>query len=206
MKQKAAVQASQSEGEGVRVVAPVRVFERHSMPFDARPAQELIEAERRPRHHDITALPKSDECFDESVDIAISLQQTPVEPADIGVLAVSVIVASLGSAHLIAHEKHRRAGGQKLQCEEVLDLTIAQRLDFRIVGRPLRTAVPAQIIIGAIAVALAVGLVVLPVVGDQIVEREAIMAGHEIDALFGLALLVTVKVRATQDPCSQTSH
>ena len=48
----------------------------------------------------------------------------------------------------------------------------------------------------AVAVVFAVGLVVLAVVGDQIVEREAVVAGHEVDALLGLALLVAVDLRA----------
>jgi hypothetical protein len=66
-------------------------------------------------------------------------------------------------------------------------------------------ASPAQIVIGAVAVVFAVGLIVLVVVRDEIVEREPIMAGHEIDALLGLALLMTVYVGAAQDACGHGS-
>src|SRR5262249_34843680 len=38
------------------------------------------------------------------------------------------------------------------------------------------------------------------VVGDQIVEREPVMASDKIDALFRLALLVSVKIRAAHQP------
>jgi len=41
-----------------------------------------------------------------------------IEPADIRVLAVGVIVAPLGSPHLVAHDQHRRAvAGTKLIAE-----------------------------------------------------------------------------------------
>jgi hypothetical protein len=53
---------------------------------------------------------ESVERFHESVDVAMPLQEAPVEPADLRVLAEGVIVALLGSAHLVAHEQHRRAG------------------------------------------------------------------------------------------------
>ena len=76
VEQKAGTQASQREGKGVRVVAPVRAVERHSVPLDARPAKELIEAERGPFRHDITALAKCVERFDETVDVGMPLQQS----------------------------------------------------------------------------------------------------------------------------------
>ena len=73
---------------------------------------------------------------------------------------------------------------------------------------PFDAAVPAAVVVGAVAVVLAVGLVVLVVVGDQIVQREAVVAGHEVDALLGLALLVAVELagcraggRRTAAPC-----
>ena len=55
MEEKAGAQTSQREGKRMRVAAPIRKFERHSMPLNACPAKELIEAERSSFHHDITA-------------------------------------------------------------------------------------------------------------------------------------------------------
>ena len=182
----------------MRVLAPVRVVERHPVPLDSRPAQELIEAQLAFFRHDIAALAKRVERFYEPVDVGVPLQQAPVKPTDIAVLAIGIVVAPLGTAHLVAHEQHRRAGRQHLQREKVLDLAVAQRLDRRIVGRSFRAAVPAQIVIRTVAIVLAVGLVVLVVVRDQIIESKAVMAGYEIDALLGLAFLVTVNVRTAQ--------
>ena len=52
----------------------------------------------------------------------------------------------------------------------------------RVVGRALDPAVPRPVVVGAVPAALAVGVVVLLVVGDQIGEREAVVAGDEVDA------------------------
>ena len=60
----------------------------------------------------------------------------------------------------------------------------------RILGRPLDPAIPGQVRLLPVPVSFAIRLVVLVVVGNQIVQREAVVAGHEIDALFGLPFLV----------------
>ena len=70
---------------------------------------------------------------------------------------------------------------QQVERQEVPDLAVAQRLDRGVVGRALDAAVPAQVVVVAVAVVLAVRLVVLLVVGDQVVQREAVVAGHEVD-------------------------
>jgi len=44
------------------------------------------------------------------------------------------------------------------------------------VRRPFDSAVPAPVVVAAVAVALAVGLVVLALVGNEIVQREAVLA------------------------------
>ena len=122
---------SQRERQRVRVVAPVRAIERHAVPLDACAVEELVE---RPRGAIATTSRRwrnAISIFDESVDVGVPLEQAPVEPADLVVLAVGVVVAALRPAHLVAHQQHRRAGGEQRQREEVLDLAVAQRLDRR---------------------------------------------------------------------------
>ena len=58
----------------------------------------------------------------------------------------------------------------------------ARRLNRRIVARPLDAVVPGIIVVRTVAIVLAVGLVVLVVVGDEIGEREAVVGDDEIDA------------------------
>src|SRR5262249_60867456 len=53
---------------------------------------------------------------------------------------------------------------------------------FRVVGRPLDATIPRAVVGVAVAIAFAVGLVVLLVVARPVVQREAVMGGDEIDA------------------------
>ena len=86
--------------------------------------------------------------------------------------------------------------GEHRHGEEVLHLPVRSFSIAGIVGRAFDTAVPASVVVGAVAVVLAVRLVVLAVVGDEVVEGEAVVTGDEVDALLGLALLVAVERRA----------
>ena len=99
---------------------------------------------------------------------------------------------------IIGHAEREQRHGQ-----QVLHLAVAQRFDLRIVGRPLDAAVPAAIVVGAVAVVLAVGLVVLAVVRHEIVQREAVVAGDEVHAGFGFALLVAVDLGAAEQAVGQ---
>src|SRR4030095_12973888 len=66
--------------------------------------------------------------------------------------------------------------------------------------------VPAAIVVGSVAVAFAVGLVAFVVVGDEVVQREAVMAGDEIEAVLDFALLVGVDVGAAEQPGRDMRH
>ena len=59
-----------------------------------------------------------------------------------------------------------------------------ERFDSRVFRWAFDAAVPAEIVIGAVAVLLSNALVVLDVIRDEIVEGETVVAGHEIDAPF----------------------
>src|SRR6185503_11433253 len=59
------------------------------------------------------------------------------------------------------------------------------------------------VVLGAVAIVLAVRPVVLVVVRDEIVEGEPVVTRHEVDALLGLALLVAVQGRAPEQAVGQ---
>ena len=84
--------------------------------------------------------------------------------------------------------------------EGVFHLAITKLFDRRIVGRAFDAAVPTAIVVGAVSILFAVGLVVFIVVGDHIVERETIVAGDEVQALLGLALLMAIDFMAADEP------
>ena len=64
---------------------------------------------------------------------------------------------------------------------------VAQLVDRRVVGRALGAVVPRPVVGMAVLVVLAVGLVVLVVVGDEVGEGEAVMGGDEVHRRPGLA-------------------
>ena len=130
----------------------------------------------------------------------MAVQQAPVEPGGVVVQAVRVVVPELCAAHLVAHEEHGRSEGEEDGGEEVLHLAVAQPLDGGIVRWALDAAVPAAVVVRAVAVLLAVGLVVLAIVGDEVIQREAVVAGDEVHALLGLSLLVTIDVGTAEQP------
>ena len=100
-------------------------------------------------------------CFAKRWTSACLATSVPVEPGRFVVLAVGVVVAALRAAHLVAHQQHRRPDREQRQRQEVLHLAVAQPLHRGIVGGPLDAAVPAQVVVRSVAVALAVRLVVL---------------------------------------------
>ena len=63
---------------------------------------------------------------------------------------------------------------------------------------PFHAAVPTAIVIGAVAVLFTVGVVMFVVVRNEIVEREAVVTGDEIDALLRLAAFVAIDLVAAE--------
>jgi hypothetical protein len=98
------------------------------------------------------------------------------------VLAVGVVVALLGPPDLVAGEQHRHALGEEERGR-------GSSGPFRsrsamIAGSSVGPSDP-QFQDGcpsSVPVLLAVGLVVLVVVADEIEQREAVVGGHEVDA------------------------
>ena len=84
------------------------------------------------------------------------------------------------------HEHHGHALGDS-KCEvQVAHLALAQRIDALIISLALDAAVPGEIVVGAVAVALPVRIIVLLVVRHQVIEGEAIMRNDEVYPVRGL--------------------
>src|ERR1035441_6871537 len=118
----------------------------------------------------------------------------PVQPAHFVVLAVRVVVALLGAPDFVAGKKHGYAVREQQNGGKVFALPRAQLVYGGIAGRAFDAAIPTEVSVGAVAVVLAVGEIVLVVVGNQVVEREAIVVGHEVDAVVRFAGAVVVEV------------
>src|SRR5207253_3178686 len=63
-----------------------------------------------------------------------------------------------------------------------------------------------MVIVGAVAVVLAVGLVVLVVVGDEVIEVESIVRGNEIDTGPGPAAALIEDVAGSGDAPREFCH
>src|SRR5262245_38399213 len=140
------------------------------------------------------------------MNIVVVLQQRPVEPTHLIVLAIGVVVAVLASTSFIAHQYHGDAKGEQRNSQKILHLLVSQLLDFGIIRRALDAAVPATVVVRAVAVVFAVRFVVLLVIGDKVVESEAVVARYKVYALLGLAFLVTINLRAAQQTVSHSRH
>src|SRR5581483_3679012 len=142
----------------------------------------------------------------EAQQIMVLVHKGPIEPAQFVILAVWVIVALLCAPDLIASYKHGHALRDHQDRSEIFDLTLAQRLDPGIIRFAFDTTIPAQVIINAIAVGFAVGLIMLRVVGNQVIKRKAVMRGHEIDAIDGQFTAGLEDVGAASDHIGHTPH
>src|SRR5262249_16233763 len=142
--------------------------------------------------------PKPDEPPDELEQLVVLIE--PVDPGYLVVLAVRVVVPTLGASELVPMTNHRNALGEKQRRKKIPDLPLPQLVHRRIVGRSLDPAVPTQVVVLAVAVVLEIRLVVLVVVAHQIRHREAVVRGHEIDARVRLAPAARVQIVAAGEP------
>src|SRR5690348_12229071 len=106
----------------------------------------------------------ADERPDETVEVPMTVEEAPVEPARLIVLAVPVVIPALGAAYLVAHLQHRCINRDQQNDNAVLHLPATQPIDTRIAGRPLDLTVPRQVIVRPVPVLFAIRLVVLVIV------------------------------------------
>ena len=116
----------QLKGDAVRLFAPVWLMQAHAVPHDVRTAGfgpvGAIAVE-------FALLAKTQQAGDKAKERLLLIYLLPIEPTDLIVLAVGVVVAALGAAHLIAHEHHRSPLREQQDGEEIADLATAQRVD-----------------------------------------------------------------------------
>ncbi len=133
----------------------------------------------------------------------VGVDVLPVEPGDLVVLAVGVVVAALGAAELVAAEQHRHALGEQQGGHQVAALTRPQRHDVGVVGGTLDAVVPRAVVRLAVVAVLAVGLVVLVVVRHEVVQREAVVGGDEVDRRRRAAGVCLVQVGAAGEAVAE---
>ncbi|OIQ65544.1 hypothetical protein GALL_528960 [mine drainage metagenome] len=126
--------------------------------------------------------------------LAFAVETLPADPASFVILAIDVVVAVLGVADFIAGQNERHSLRKQQAGELVFPQLTTKRRDRRVIGRTFMSAIVAVVVVGAVAVVLAIGLVVFCVVAEQIGKREAIMDGDVIDAGAGTAAVVVEQI------------
>src|SRR5580765_4593390 len=126
-------------------------------------------------------------------------KQRPIKPIPFVVLTVSVVVPVLCSAHFIAHQEHGKAKRKHSDGHEILDLAVSESLNLNIRSWTFDTAIPAPIVIATVTVFLTIGIVMLLVVRDQVIQRKSIVTGNEVHALLCLALLMPIDLVAAEE-------
>src|SRR5579862_7745540 len=184
----------------MRARAPIRLSKLYTVPGSTPLAQHLIQAATFRLRCRPSVLALCAKQSYESKHVGVFCRQRPIKPAGLIVLAIRVVVPELSAPHFVTHQNHRQAQREDRDGQEVFHLAISKFLHSRVIGWTLNAPVVASVVVCAIAVVFTVRLVVLLIVGAEVVQREAVVAGHEIHACFGLAFLVSIDLRASEQP------
>ena len=109
MNRKSFAKTLDREGDRMRIVAPIGVVERGAVPFKLSLPQQLVKCELSVFRCYIAAEAERNKHLDKAVDVSVLSQEAPVEPADLIVLTVCIVIPSLAAPHLVAHQQHRGA-------------------------------------------------------------------------------------------------
>src|SRR5919112_3587718 len=118
-------------------------------------------------------------------------------------MAVRVVVAGLYASQFVTVRDHGHALRKGQGCQEISFDAVPHPHDVRGSAGSLYPPIPTPVLIGSIAILLAICLIVLGVIADEIVQSEAIVAGYEVDARLGRAAIVLVEIAAAGEPRGQ---
>ncbi len=138
------------ECQGAALSGPVGIANLGAVPAHA--LDELL-----PAHREVI-FAQRDQQPREAQEAGILLCQRPIDPGDLVVLAIRIVVALLGPAELIALSQERHALRNHEQSQEVAHLPLPQCVDAGVIGRTFVAAVGAEIFVPAVFVVFAVRL------------------------------------------------
>src|ERR1700722_10970831 len=97
------------------------------------------------------SLAERDHIFEESEYIGVRIQSAPVQPDNLSVLVVGIVVAALSVHELVAGDQHRYPGGEHQHAAKILNLPLTQGDHFR---WHIRVTFPSAIPAGLYAVSV----------------------------------------------------
>ena len=122
--------------------------------------------------------------------------QVPVDPADLIVLAIWIVVALLSLFDFVAAANHGHALRQQQRCKQILALLQTQALNFRIGRFAFDAAVPVVVVVVAVAVFLQIGEVTFFVIRDQIPQTKSVVGRDKVDTGVRLSSVVLIQIAA----------
>src|SRR5215471_9816556 len=153
---------------------------------------------------------KTNHVLEETENVLVLLELVPVEPSGFAVLVIGIVIAELRVQEFVAGPKHWDPVRQHEKAEKVLYLPAPQ--GQHLIRHPLIpfvTTVPTVVRVGAVLVVVAIRPVVLLVVGDEVVQRKAIMRSQEIHTLISVISIEAIigeKVVASIKTAHEVGH
>ena len=131
---------------------------------------------------------------------AVGFKVLPVEPGNVIILTVSIIISALGITEFIAHEEHRSSPAHHKNRSGISYHSSPECIDARIAGLTFGTAIPAPVIIGAVGIVPVIFIIMLLVVNIHIMKRKTVMTIDEIDRCVVAPYLRDIQIRRTAYP------
>ena len=152
-------------------------------------------------------LAESDHIAEKFKEILVLMKQIPVQPRDRIVLTIGIVISESCIAEFIAGEEHGSPPAAHEYGTGILDHPETQCKDFRIVCISLHTTVPAVVVVISVRVIPAVCFIVFLVIAVQVIERESVVAGQEVDGSIAAAVDRIIQIRGTgHSLCGDPRH
>ena len=142
----------------------------------------------------------------ETQHIFVLVSKFPVNPANLIVLAIGIIIAFLGSVELISTQNHRHSLTQEQSCHVIFHMLKALEIDHLIVAGTFMTKIHRIIVILSVAVVLAVILIMLLIVGDQVIQGKTIMGSDKVDTMVWTTTGVLIEVFRTAKTAGEITN
>ena len=129
--------------------------------------------------------PERNHLLEEPENVLVGSELTPIQPSNFVILVIGIVVAKLGIQELVPGAKHRRTVGQEEQTAEILYLLAGamRGLAGETAFIPFLPTIPTVVRVGTVLIIISVLPIVLAVIGDEIVEGEAVVGRHIIHTL-----------------------
>ena len=123
----------------------------------------------------------------------------PVEPGNLIVLTVCIIVSVLRVQEFVPGEEHGSAAAHEQDCHCIFRKLSPEEHNPRIIRFALLAAVPASVVVGAVGVVPAIFVIVLSTVCIHVPQGESVVAVQEVDRSLVPARCGVIYVRRAGD-------